>query len=85
MCDDLLVGRAQALKDDDRLVARGALDRQLDVAQHPVGVGVGDEQRPVVACCRGGELVAVDESHAGLDRIDAEAGERDVEERHAPA
>ena len=30
----------------------------------------------------GGELVAVDQTHAGLDRVDAEAGPHEVEERH---
>ena len=42
---DRLVGRAEALQDDDRLVAGRLLGGQLDVRQHPVGVGVGDQQR----------------------------------------
>ena len=58
------------------------LDRQLDVAEHPVGVGVGDEHRPSVAGGSRDELVTVDQSHPGLDRVDARAGEGDVEERH---
>ena len=37
--------RAEALQDHDRLVARRLLGGQLDVGQHPVGVGVGDQQR----------------------------------------
>ena len=63
-------------------VAGGAVDGELDVRQHPVGVGVGDEQRAAFAGGRGGELVAVDEPDAGLDRVDAEPGVGDVEERH---
>ena len=59
-----LLGRAEALQDHDRLVAGGRLDRQLDVAEHPVGVRVGDEHRPAIAGRRGGELVAVDQAHA---------------------
>jgi hypothetical protein len=79
---DPLVGRAESLQDRDRLVAGGAVDGELDVGQHPVGVRVGDEQRAAFAGGGGGELVAVDEPDAGLDRIDAESGPGDVEERH---
>ena len=59
----------------------GALDGELDVAEHPVGVGVGDEQGTGEAGGRGGELVAVDQADAGLDRVDPECGPGDVEER----
>ena len=45
-------------------------------------MGVGDEHRPVIAGRRSGELVAVDQPDRRLDRIDAEAGEGDIEERH---
>ena len=40
---DPLVRRAEALQDHDRLVAGRLLGGQLDVRQHPVGVGVGDQ------------------------------------------
>jgi hypothetical protein len=42
---------------------------------------VGDQQRPVGAAGCAGELVPVDEAHAGFHRIDPEAGPGDVEER----
>ena len=44
-------------------------------------MGVGDQQRAVLAAGGAGELVTVDEAHAGFDGIDAEAGPGDVEER----
>ena len=50
--------------------------------QHPVGVGVGDEQRTAFAGRRRGEVVTVDEADARLHRVDAEPGPGDVEERH---
>ncbi len=80
--DDAFVGRAERLQDRDGFVAGGAVDRELDVRQHPVGVRVGDEQRAAFAGRRGGEVVTVDEADARLDRIDAEPGVGDVEERH---
>ena len=79
---DQLVGGAEPLQDHHRLVAGRGLDCQLDVAEHPVGVGVGDEQRTVITGGRRGELVSVDQAHTGLDRVDAESSEGDVEERH---
>ena len=82
VCHHDFVRRTQCLEDRDGLVTRCSLDGQLDVGQHPVGVGVGDQQRAALAGGGGGELVAVDEPHAGLDRIDAEPGVCDVEERH---
>ena len=80
--DDPLVGRAERLEDRDRFVAGGALDGQLDLRQHPVRVGVGDEQRTAFAGRGRGEFVTVDEADAGLDRVDAEPGPGHVEERH---
>ena len=59
---DQLVGRAEPLQDDHRFVAGRVLDGQLDVAEHPVGVSVGDQQRAVVTGRGGGELVAVDQA-----------------------
>ena len=43
---------------------------------------VGDEQWASISgrCC--GELVAIDQAYTGLDRIDIESSEGDVEERH---
>ena len=79
--DDAFVGGAEALQDRHRFAAVGPLDRQLDVREHPVGMGVGDQQRTVLTAGGAGELVPVDEAHAGLDRIDAEARPGDVEER----
>ena len=80
--DDPLVAGAETLEDRHRLTAVGALDRQLDVGQHPIGVGVGDQQGTVLAAGGAGELVAVDEPHTRLQRVDAEAGPGEVEERH---
>ena len=83
--DDRLVVGAKAAQQDDRCQierAGGVVDAQLDVGEHPVGVGVGDEQRPGRPGCRRGELVAVDEPNRCLDRVDAEPRPRDVEERH---
>ena len=79
---DVLVGRSQPLQDHHRLVTGRCLDGQLDVAEHPVGMRVGNEHRSVIARCCRGELVAVDQPNAGLDRVHTEAGEGDVEERH---
>ena len=61
------------------------LDRELDVGEHPVGVRVGDQQRPAFARCGRGEFVPVDEPNTGLDRIDAETRPGDVQERHRRA
>ena len=79
---DQLVGRAEPLQDHHRLVAGRGLDGELDVAEHPVGMRVGDEQWAAISggCC--GELVAIDQAYTGLDRIDIESSEGDVEERH---
>ena len=44
-------------------------------------MGVGDQHR-AVSPPRRGEVVAVDESHPGLDGIDAETSPGHVEERH---
>ena len=41
----------------------GLLGGELDVGEHPVGVGVGDEHRSVLTTGGVGEIVAVDESH----------------------
>ena len=79
--DDLLVGGSERVQDRDRFVAGGFVDGELDVGQHPVGVGVRHEQRPSFAGGCGGELVAVDEADPGFDRVDAEPGPGDVEER----
>ena len=46
--DDPFVVGTEALQDRHRLVAGGLLDGQLDVGEHPVGVGVGDQQRPAL-------------------------------------
>ena len=56
---------------------------QLDVGEHVVGVAVGDQQRAGGAGGVDGEAVPVDQPHAGLDRVDAEATPGQVEERHA--
>ena len=61
--DDTLVLGPQRLQDRDRLVALGLLGGELDVGEHPVGVGVGDEHRSVLTTGGVGEIVAVDESH----------------------
>ena len=79
---DEFVGCAEALQDDHRFVAGGPFDGQFDVAQHPVGVRVGHQQRAGRPGRCGGELVSVDHGHAGLDGVDAEARIRKVEERH---
>ena len=79
---DRLAWRAEALEDDDRLVAAGVLDGQLDVRQHPLGMRVGDQHRTADAGRGGGELVPVDQPHTRLDGIDAEPRPRQVEERH---
>ncbi len=61
------------------------VDGEFDLRQHPVGVGVGDEQRPPFPCGTRGELVPVDETDAGFDRVDAEPCVGHVEERHRGA
>ncbi len=43
---------------------------------------VGDQHRSGDSCRGGGELVPVDQSHAGLDGVDREPGPHQVEERH---
>ena len=63
-------------------VAARVVDRQLDVGQHPVGVGVCDQQRSAVSARRAREPVTVDQPHAGLDRVDPQPGPHEVEERH---
>ena len=80
--DDPFVGRAERLEDHDPLVTGGAVDGELDLRQHPVGVGVGDEQRPALARCSGREPMTVDQADTLLDGIDAEPGPGHVEERH---
>ena len=80
--DDAFVGRAERVQDRDGFVARCFVDGQLDVGQDPVGMGVSDEERTVFAGGGGGELVTVDQSYAGFDRVDAETRPRHVEERH---
>ena len=78
--DDALVGQPEPLQHDgDR--RRLVLERELDVRQHPAVVAVGDEQRAPLTGGRLGEAVAVDEPHPLLERIDAEAHPREVEER----
>ena len=80
--EDLLVGGTERMQDRHRLVAGGILDRQLDVAEDPVRMGVGDQQWAGLPGRRSGEVVAVDEPDPLLDRVDAEPSPRDVEERH---
>ena len=82
---DLFVGCAERDQQHDRRVVEVAarvVDRQLDVGQHPVGVGVCDQQRSAVSARRAREPVSVDQPHAGLDRVDPEPGPHEVEERH---
>jgi hypothetical protein len=77
---DQLLGGAEPLEDHHLLVAGGVLHGQLDVAEHPVGVGVGHEQRTGQAGGSGGELVTVHQPQTDLHGVDAEAGVGDVEE-----
>ena len=80
--DDLFVGGAEGVQDRDGFVADGFVDGELDVGEHPVGVGVRHEQGTALAGGVGGESVAVDEADAGVDRIDTQASPGHVEERH---
>ena len=57
------------------------VDRQLDVGQHPLVVAVGHEQRAPLPGRRDREAVPVDQPDALLERVDAEAHPRQVEER----
>ena len=79
--DDVLVGGTEALEDRDRLAAVRPLDSELDVREHPVGMGVGDQQWTVRTTGGTGELVSVDEANADLDRVDSEACPGEVEKR----
>ena len=54
---------------------------QLDVGEHVDGVALGDQQRAALAGGLDREALAVDQPHPGRDRIDAEAGPGQVEER----
>jgi hypothetical protein len=82
---DLLVGSADPLQQHHRRGVDGAgrvVDAELDVGQHPVGVGVSDQHGAGDPGRGLGEHVAVDDAHAGLDGIDAESRPHHVEERH---
>ncbi len=80
--DDLFVTGSEGVEDLDGFVTGCALDGELDVVEDPVRMGVGDEERTGLARRGDGEVVAVDQSDAFLDRIDPEPCPRDVEERH---
>ena len=70
-------GRPEALEHDDR--SGPVVDGELDVRQHPRPVALGDEERASLAGRLDGEAVAVDEPHAGGERVDAEGLPRQVE------
>ena len=78
--DNLLVGEAEVME------KHGArwwfLERKFDVGHHMVGVRVGHEQRPCMPGRSGREHMTVDQPNPGLDRIEAEAGPHQVEERN---
>ena len=83
--DDPFVGGAEGLEQHDGGRVEAALrvvDRELDLGEHPVGVGVGDQQRARRPGGGGDELVTVDEPHPGFDGVDAEPAPGEVEERH---
>ncbi len=81
-----LVGQAQALQHDDRLVRAEArvdatVEGQLHVGEHVHRVALGDEQRAPLAGGVDVEALAVDDPHRPGDGVDAEPGPRQVEER----
>ena len=80
--DDPLARCAECLEDRHLLGARCVFDGDLDVGQHPVCVGVCDEQRPSLAGGSRREVVAVHQPHTLLDGVNPEARPGDVEERH---
>ena len=81
--NDLLVGKTEVMENDRFDIVVGAtaglVGRQLDVGQDPIGVTVSHEQGAAHSGCGGGELVAVDQSHGRLDRIDREASPHQIE------
>ena len=83
---DQFVGCAETLQNDNGHVVvvgiAGVVDRKLDVAEHPVGVAMRDEQWAVLARSGSGKFVAVDEPHSRLDRIDAQRVVGQIEKRH---
>ena len=78
--DDLFVGQTEVMEHDDA-VGRLVVDGELDVGEHRGRVALSDDERPTLAGGVDGEPLAVDESHAGRERIDAEARPDEVEER----
>ncbi|CAB4884101.1 unannotated protein [freshwater metagenome] len=79
--EDLLIGQTEVVQQDGarrHLVLEG----ELDVREHPVGVGMGDKERAGLPGCADSERMTVDEAKTGLDGIDTETRVRNVEERH---
>ena len=77
---DRLLGQAEALQHDHRL-RRRVVHRQLDGGEDVDAVALAHQQRTGRARCLGREALAVDQAHPGRQRIDAEAGPGEVEER----
>ena len=57
------------------------VERELDVGQNVLRVGLRDEQRPTLACGLDGESLTVDDAHAPRDGVHTEPIPGEVEER----
>ena len=73
-----LVGQTEALQHHD---VGPVVDAELDVRQHVGLVALAHQQRTALASRLQLEAAAVDQAGTEGDRIDAEAGPRQVEER----
>ena len=77
---DRLVGQAQALQDDDRLVGASSTASLMSESTSRVSHWA-TSSGPPLAGGLDGEALPVDQPHAGRQRVDAEAGPGQVEER----
>jgi len=83
-CDahDSLVGQPEVVQHHRSLVTAGRLVRELHLRQHPVGVALRDEKRASLARRGLRELVRIHQFHRRVDRVDAEAQPREIQETH---
>ncbi len=76
--DHLFVGQSQVVQDGDRLV-RGRLDGELHVGQDLPAPALRHEERAALTGRIDREPLRVDDPNPGVDRIDTQSGESQVE------
>ena len=69
------------MEDGDRFRGR-LIDCELHLGQHLAAPALRHQQGTPLPRRLERELLGVDEPHPGIHRVDAQPGERDVQERH---